>query len=102
MCPWELSKDSAKWHLEKGLEQGCGLGLQRTVIVRGGRLPREEQACIVKEEIQEEEGKGQEEAGVEREIRKQDQSGWGSQTSVLREADMNESSYLGSNRRKVE
>lgn len=56
----------------------------------------------MKEEIQEEEGKGQEEAGVEREIRKQDQSGWGSQTSVLRQADMNASSYLGSNRRKLE
>lgn len=56
----------------------------------------------MKEEIQGEEGKGQEEAGVEREVRKQDQSGWGSQASVLREAFMNESGYLGSNRRKNE
>lgn len=39
-CSWGSSKDSAKWHLEKGLGQGCGLGLQGSLIVRGGRLPR--------------------------------------------------------------
>lgn len=40
MCPLGSSKDSAKWHLGKGLEQGCGVELWGTLIVRGGRLPR--------------------------------------------------------------